>query len=164
MTLLVKALHRVVAKNKIITPEILADYIMGNAGPVSPEDLPEDYYDEIQAVIPKKPITVYRAFDWPEKLEKEYTKADHRYNPFSGNIPLLSFTASKQTALGIAEEKYEDYHNTYIYAISMKIDPELIYFHYQHNDIGREYAKEKEITIDASYEEFKILKEYPPKG
>lgn len=50
----------IAAKKKVIeTPENLADYVKGHEGPPSPQELPEGYYDEVQAVIPKKSMMVY---------------------------------------------------------------------------------------------------------
>lgn len=160
---LIAALQKVIAR--IATPDPLVDYIRGTGSPVSGSDLPENYIEEIQNAIPQKPITIYRAFDWPIKLEKEYIKANHRDNPFTGDIPLISFTASKDTAISIAKSKYDDYDDdVYVYVISMKAYPEDIYFHYMFNDIGREHPHEKEILIDASGKGFEIVEEYAPRG
>lgn len=147
----------------IETPENLADYVKGHEGPPSPQELPEGYYDEVQAAIPSKSMMVYRAFTWGGPIEKADIEGGSRFNPFTSSDDLLiSFTASKATALAIAEERSEDLPDHYVYAISMRIDSDAVYFHYMFNDIGRLHPKEKEIIIDPSGYDFKILKEHTP--
>src|SRR5208282_5273806 len=76
-----------------------------------------------------------------------------------------SFSESKQFALNLAEEKYEeqkdsDAEDETVMAISLEAPLDKIYFHHSLDPIGAEHPNEKEVIVNGAGIFTKVIKSY----
>jgi 8-oxo-dGTP pyrophosphatase MutT (NUDIX family)/oligoribonuclease (3'-5' exoribonuclease)/predicted nucleotidyltransferase len=150
---------------KLTVPPEIRSYIRGD-GPVIEIDEPsiKVYHKAIQPMLkklyPTGKVKVYRA----QKLYWHKEDEDQTANQCPPELA-CSFSTSKQFALNLAAEKYDeqkdsDADDETVMVIELDAPLDRIYFHHALDPIGKEHPNEKEVIVNAAGLPTKVIKYY----